>query len=214
MQPLAPVAFDWYLQMKCQHVMDKNQFPDFTIVLLPNKLGRNSPDKKNVFWCAGVRQYIKMLWFFLPDRKQTLLLLSACAAFYFAKEFVNYLNSLSPSVCARLDSWSWLLCTRNLLFSVRYIAMSPLQLCSSFSDSAPENEMHPVSPLISFQMMNTSGAINFNTSNRPMQHCGREGATAAKSASLPQSIRSVKSISLCMFALVCNNYNLHPKQAW
>lgn len=44
---------------------------------------------------------------------------------------------------------------------------------------------------------------------------GKRGrlVTAAKSTAVPQSIRSVKSISLCMFALVCNNYNLHPKQA-
>lgn len=91
--------------------------------------------------------------------------------------------------------------------------MNHFQLCLSFSDSALGNEMHPISPLISFEMMNTSGAINYNRSNSLTQHCDGEGVTAAKSASLPQSIRSVKSISLCMFALVCNNYNLNPKQA-
>lgn len=91
--------------------------------------------------------------------------------------------------------------------------MNHFQLCLSFSDSALGNEMHPIWPLISFEMMNTLGAINYKRSNSLMQHCDREGVTAAKSASLPQSIRSVKSISLCMFALVCNNYNLHPKQA-
>lgn len=191
--------------------MDQTNFP--MLLLLPGKLGRNSPDKKNVFLCRGeaIHQNAVVL---LPDRKQTLMLPSACAAFHFAKEFVNYLNSLAPSARAGLDSWSRLLCARNLLFSVRYIAMSHFQLCLSFSDSALGNEMHPISPLISFEMMNTSGAINYNKSNSFMQHCGGgEGVTAAKSASLPQSIRSVKSISLCMFALVCNNYNLHPKQA-
>lgn len=55
------------------------------------------------------------------------------------------------------------------------------------SDSAIGNEMHPASPLISFEMMNTSGAINSNKSNSLMQHCDGEGelVTAAKSASLP-----------------------------
>lgn len=81
------------------------------------------------------------------------------------------------------------------------------------SDAAFGNEMHPIAPLIPFEMMNTSGATHYNKPNSLMQHCGWEGARAAKSASLPQSIRSVKSISLCMFAPVCNNYNLHPKQA-
>lgn len=83
--------------MKCQHVRDQSNFP--MLLLLPGKLGRNSPDKKNVFLCRGeaIHQNAAIL---LPDRKQTLMLLSACAAFHFAKEFVNYLNSLSQLVHA------------------------------------------------------------------------------------------------------------------
>lgn len=171
-QPLVPGDFDWYRRMKCQHVTDKNQFPDFTLPLLPTKLGQNSPDKKEcVFRCAGGRG--GGLWGNTSKRcdsscqteSKHCCYFQPCAAFHFAKEFVNYLNSLSPSVCARLDSWSRLLCARNLLFSVSLIAMSPLQLCTSFSHSAPENETHPrISPLIPSAKMNTSGALNFNTS--------------------------------------------------
>lgn len=92
--------------MKCQHVMDQINFPMF--LLLSGKLGRNSPDKKNVFLCRGeaIHQNAVIL---LPDRKQTLMLVSARAAFHFAKEFVSYLNALSVSVHAGLDSWARLL---------------------------------------------------------------------------------------------------------
>lgn len=127
--PFLLVDFDWFLQMKCQHVMDQTNFSMFP--LFPGKLGRNLPDKMNVFLCMGeaIHQNAVIL---LPDRKQTLMLLSACAAFHFAKEFVNYLDTLSLSVHAGWDSWSRLLWARNLLFSVRYIAMSHFQLCLSF----------------------------------------------------------------------------------
>lgn len=102
--PFLPAHFDWFLQMKCQHAMDQTNFPMFP--LLPGKLGWNITWQKeyiyiyiSFFLCAGVRQYIKMQWFFLPDRKQTLMLLSACAAFHFVKEFVNYLDTLSVCAC-------------------------------------------------------------------------------------------------------------------
>lgn len=77
--------------MKCQHVMDQTNF--FMFPVFPGKLGRNLPDKMNVFLCMGeaIHQNAVIL---LPDRKQTLMLLSACAAFHFAKEFVNYLDTL------------------------------------------------------------------------------------------------------------------------
>ena len=155
--------------------------------------------KKTVFLCRGeaIHQNAEIL---LPDRKQTLMLLSACTAFHFTKKFVNYPDSLSLSARAGLDSWSQLLWARNLVFSMRYIAMSHFILCLTFSYWALGHEMHRT--------------LHHNTSNSLTRHCGRERVTTAKSASLPQSIRSVKSISLCMFALVCNNYNLHPKRAW
>lgn len=61
------------------------------------------------------------------------------------------------------------------------------QLCLSFSDSSPANEMYPISGLISAEMMNTSGAIKYNKSNSVVQRRGGEGEplTAAKSAALP-----------------------------
>lgn len=214
--PFLLVDFDWFRQIKCQHVMDQTNF--FMFPVFPGKLGRNLPDKMNVFLCMGeaIHQNAVIL---LPDRKQTLMLLSACAAFHFAKEFVNYLDTLSLSVHAGWDSWSRLLWARNLLFSVRYIAMSHFQLCLSFFFRFSPRKCTPYRfEYISFRMWITSADRNYNKSNSLMQYCsGKEGGrlvTAAKSTAVPQSIRSVKSISLCMFALVCNNYNLHPKQAW
>lgn len=59
--------------------------------------------------------------------------------------------------------------------------MSQFQLCLSFSDSALGNEMQPVSPFISFEMMNTSGAINYNKSNSFTQHCGEGGGAGYSS---------------------------------
>lgn len=170
MRPFLLLDFDWFLQMKCQHVTDQTNFP--MLLLLSGKLGRNSPDKKNVFLCRGeaIHQNAVIL---LPDRKQTLMLLSVCTAFHFTKEFVNYLDSLSLSVHVGLDSWSWLLWARNLLFFVRNIwAIS--NCAKVFQIQPKENEMHPVSPLILFEMMNTSGALNYNKSNSLMQHCGGE----------------------------------------
>lgn len=62
-------------------------------LLLAGKLGRNSPDKKNVFSSRGEAIHQNAV-IPLPERKQTLMLLSACAAFRFATEFVNYLDAL------------------------------------------------------------------------------------------------------------------------
>lgn len=74
------------------------------LLLLPGKLGRNSPDIKNVFLSRGeaIHQNAAIL---LQDRKQTLMLLLACTAFHFAEQFVTYLKSLTLSVHAGLESW-------------------------------------------------------------------------------------------------------------
>lgn len=110
--PFMQVDFDWFLQMKCQLVMDQTNFPVF--LLLPGKLGRNSPDKNNVFLCRGeaIHQNAVIL---LPDRKQTLMLLSACAAFHFA-EFVNYLDTHSVCACRVTFMVSTIMSQKSVVF--------------------------------------------------------------------------------------------------
>lgn len=63
---------------------------------------------------------------------------------------------------------------QNLLFSVRYSnELFPTVL--KISDAAFGNGMHPIVPLIPFEMMNTSSAANYNKPNSLMQHCGGGG---------------------------------------
>lgn len=142
MCPFLLVDVDWFLQMKCQHVIGSNQFPNVPIVA--RKIGKEFTWQKECIFCAGVRQYIKMLWFFCQTESKH------WCYFQRAQHFISPRNLSiilihSLSVHAGLDSWSWLSWARNLLFSVRYIAMSHFQLCLSFSDLALGNEMHPVS---------------------------------------------------------------------
>lgn len=160
-----------------------NQFHNVTIVAW--KIGKEFTWQKEctfVWGWGNTSKYRDSL----PDRKQTLMLLSRVRSISF-RQGICQLSQITLSVHAGLDSQYRLLWAWNLLISVSYIAMSHFQLCLSFLDSATGNEMQPVSPLISFEMMNTSGAINSNKSNSLMQHCGGEGelVTAAKSASLP-----------------------------
>lgn len=121
--------------------MDQTNFPMFLLLL--GKLGRNSPDKKNVFFCRGeaIHQNAVIL---LPDRKQTLMLLSPCAAFHFTKEFVNYLNTLSVCACRVRFVVSTIMSQKSVVFcEVHSNELFPTVL--KFSDSALGNEMHPVS---------------------------------------------------------------------
>lgn len=87
-QPLVPGDFDWYRRMKCQHVTDKNQFPDFTLPLLPTKLGQNSPDKKEcVFRCAG-GEAIHQNAVILPARQKA----NTAVTFSHARHFISPRN--------------------------------------------------------------------------------------------------------------------------
>lgn len=72
--PFLLVDFDWFLQMKRQHVMDQTNFPMF--LLLPGKLGRNSPDKKDVFLCRGEAIHQNAVIFFPRQKSNTDVTLS------------------------------------------------------------------------------------------------------------------------------------------
>lgn len=110
------------------------------------------------------------LYLFAGQKKQHTDVVTACVAFHFAQKFVNYPDSPAVRACvARVTVLTFR--KQNLLFSVRYSnELFPTVL--KISDAAFGNGMHPIAPLIPFEMMNTSSAANYNKPNSLMQHCG------------------------------------------
>lgn len=88
--------FDWFLQMKCQHVMDQANFP--ILLLLSGKLGRNSPDKKNVFLCRGEAIHQKCCDSFARQKANTDVTFSVRSISF--HQGICQLSRFTPSVCA------------------------------------------------------------------------------------------------------------------
>lgn len=159
-QPLVPGDFDWYHRMKCQHVTDKNQFPDFYPTVTADQIRAEFTWQKRMCFsvCSGwglegeaVRQYIKTLWFFLPDRKQTLLLLSAVRGISFRQGICQLSQfTLSICVCKVRFMVPTIVCEKSVVFCAPH-SNEALQLCTSFSTFAhrkwnapPYLTFHPV----------------------------------------------------------------------
>lgn len=96
MHPFLPADFDWFLQMKCQRVMDQTNFPMF--LLLPGKLGRNSPDKRNVFCAQGWGNTSKCSDSFARQKANTDVAFSVRSISF--RQGICQLSRYTLSVCA------------------------------------------------------------------------------------------------------------------
>ncbi len=161
-----------------------NQFPDVTIVVW--KIGKEFTwQKRMYFFVQGWGNTSKCCDSFARQKANTDVTFSVCRISF--HRGICQLSWFTRSVCACRVRFMVLtvMSQKSVVFYEQH--MSRFQLCQSFSDSALGNEMHLVLPLILFEMMNTSGALNYNKSNGFMQQCGWGGGlvTAAKSAALP-----------------------------
>lgn len=107
------VDFDWFPQMKCQHVTDQTNF--LTFLEVPRKLGRNPPDETNVF-CERVQGWgnMRFIYIFICQTKSKHWCpYTVCIEFHLARKFVNYPGSANRCVRAGLQSGCWPLWTKT-----------------------------------------------------------------------------------------------------
>lgn len=182
--------------------------------------------QKPKFICIYGTSPISCDFFFFFARQKTKTNLSAFMAFHFTKDFVNYLNTCTlPAREFRVRFMDMLIMSQKSVVFCEVHINEPFPTALKlfcfwfvfvFLDLAWRNEILHHVESSSFVMINTSGAANHHKSNsfqRQMwQGWQGDDYPELNLLFLPQSIRSVKSTSLCMFALVCNNYNLTPKQ--